>query len=344
MSQIDHLSDLGNNEAVLYLRVAEIEQCWTAKGDPYLSLQLADVTRNLAAKIWHDRPYYEETAELQAGQVVKVLARLGSYQGKPQLEIQKLRATNDWDREDYSAEKVFGPGYGHVKDMVAQTLVMDIETAPSPRASDLPEKLEQDIQRTAKDRDWDKDKVIGLNPLFSQAISVAVGDAGREGGRVLFAPKEEELAKWAQDAPDWLVPLTEKELLGAFWTLAGLAGTVVTFNGRNFDLPFLRVRSAIHEVPVFVDLLSQPPYKHRPHLDLFQILTNNGRGMAPMNLDAACFAFGIESPKEAMDGSQVGPAYQEGRYLDIARYNLADVEATRRLYWKLKNNVVDFLV
>ncbi len=42
------------------------------------------------------------------------------------------------------------------------------------------------------------------------------------------------------------------------------------------------------------------------------------------------------SPKESgMDGSDVGPAYEAGKYLDIAKYNAEDLFATAKLfhYW-----------
>ena len=110
-----------------------------------------------------------------------------------------------------------------------------------------------------------------------------------------------------------------------------------------FDIPFLRTRSAVLGIATTCDLVSQPPYLHRPHLDLYLQLTGGGRGAAPMNLDAACFAFAIESPKGAMDGSMVGGAFHDRRYEEIARYNLSDVDATRSLYWKLKPTILDFL-
>jgi len=342
--RIDRLADLGTQDVVLFLRVSNVEQSWTAKGDPYLTLRLSDVSRSLEAKIWHDRDHYEEAAELETGDVVKVLARLGSFQGRPQLEIKKLRPASDWADDDWDSATVFGPGYDRVKGLVAKTLVMDIETAPATDIRNLPVTIVEEITRVAQDREWDREKVLALNPLFSQVISIAIGGADKDGGWALFAPQSEDLGSLEQTAPSWMLPMSEREMLESFWTLSGLAEVIVTFNGRNFDLPFLRTRSAIHDVPAFVDLLSQPPYKVEPHMDLYQVLTNGGRGTPPMNLDAACYAFGIESPKNAMDGSLVAQAFREKRYEEIARYNLADIEATRRLYWRIKNNIVDYLV
>ena len=84
-------------------------------------------------------------------------------------------------------------------------------------------------------------------------------------------------------------------------------------------------------------------HQHAPHLDLYQILSGGGWAARPMNLDAACFAFGIESPKGEMDGSMIGEAFRDKRYLEIAKYNLADIDATRQLYRKLKSTVIEHL-
>ena len=337
------LKDLGSGETLLYLRLADIQQGETSRGDPYLSLLLADMSGSLEAKIWHDASFFKELQEMARGTTVKVLGRQVKFRGTDQLEISKLRGLLPEDDGSWDPEQVFGAGYLQVKDLISETLVMDIETAPLTDVRGLPKTLVQEVTRVAKDREWDIDKVLGLNPLFSRVVSIAVGDAEDEGGRALVAPPAEDLDKLRQTAPDWLEALPETEMLAAFWTLAGFAKTVVSYNGRMFDIPFLRTRSAVLGIPATCDLVSQPPYRHQPHLDLYLILTGGARGAAPMNLDAACYAFKIDSPKDKMDGSMVATAFRDRRYEDIARYNLSDVDATRRLYWKLKSTVMDFL-
>ena len=48
-------------------------------------------------------------------------------------------------------------------------------------------------------------------------------------------------------------------------------------------------------------------------------------------------AFGIKSPKDSgVMGDDVTKLFREGKYLDIARYNVGDLWATKELYdyWK----------
>ena len=49
-----------------------------------------------------------------------------------------------------------------------------------------------------------------------------------------------------------------------------------------------------------------------------------------------CKTFGIKSPKEGITGYDVKNLFADKRYLDIARYCLGDVRATKELfgYWE----------
>ena len=136
-----------------------------------------------------------------------------------------------------------------------------------------------------------------------------------------------------------MIPTDEPSLLRAFWALAAAAETVVTYNGRGFDVPFLVGRSLAHGVSATVDLVSNR-WSLRPHLDLFDVLAQRDRG--PSKLDVVCWALGIESPKGEMDGSMVAPAYERGAILEIADYNAQDVRATARVFRRVRDGVLRF--
>ena len=81
-------------------------------------------------------------------------------------------------------------------------------------------------------------------------------------------------------------------------------------------------------------------YALRPHTDLLDVLTFFGVSRK-WNLDFACKALGVESPKEqGMDGYSVGPYYRSGRLREIALYCRRDVEATARLFQKLEATIL----
>ena len=113
----------------------------------------------------------------------------------------------------------------------------------------------------------------------------------------------------------------------------------VTFNGRGFDGPFLMLRSAALGVRVSKNLVGYR-YALRPHTDLLDVLTFFGVSRK-WNLDFACKALGVESPKEqGMDGYSVGPYYRSGRLREIALYCRRDVEATARLFQRLDETIL----
>jgi predicted PolB exonuclease-like 3'-5' exonuclease len=138
--------------------------------------------------------------------------------------------------------------------------------------------------------------------------------------------------------PSYVRPVSEADLLRAFWALAGHARCVVSYNGRGFDVPFLVGRSLIHGVAVRVDLQGNP-YSLRPHLDLFQIVGGRA-GRGPSSLDVVCWALGLSSPKEVMDGSMVSTFYAKGELAKIAEYNAGDVRATAAVYQRIRDGVL----
>ncbi len=135
--------------------------------------------------------------------------------------------------------------------------------------------------------------------------------------------------------------LSEADLLRAFWALAEHAQVVVTYNGRGFDIPYLVTRSLVNGIPAPVDLLSRP-FALRPHLDLYQVLTQGNRRLGPNSLDVVCWALGIRSPKGEMDGSMVAPVYAQGDIETIAQYNAGDVAATTAVYHHVRDGILRF--
>ena len=134
----------------------------------------------------------------------------------------------------------------------------------------------------------------------------------------------------------------EAEMLTAFWDVARHYESVVTFNGRGFDVPFIYLRSALLNVPISRKDWLGYRFQTEPHCDLAEQLTFycvSGRDGAArrFNLDFYCKAFGIESPKaQGVSGMDVGNLLAAGGFREIAEYWVRDVQATVELYriWK----------
>lgn len=326
----------------VYAQLRSVKELLTKDNRPFLVLELADVHAVIEAKVWDDATEAMDAAKAAPARgPVKVRGRVTEWQGRPQLVVKKLRAIDPTEAPDgFDPGQLVDPALAPVEDLCCTTLVIDIETVPALDRRDLPPTVAAALADNAVKKEMEPAAVMGMSPFFGKVVSLAIGDGdaapGDDDVTVLAVPPD---GVTIDPCPPWLRPMSEPDLLRAFWALASKAETVVTFNGRGFDLPFLVTRSLIHGIPARVDLVSQR-YSLRPHLDLFELLTQRGRG--PSKLDVVCWALGIESPKEVMDGSMVAPAYARGEIVKIAEYNAHDVRATAAVYRKCRDLVLRY--
>ena len=122
----------------------------------------------------------------------------------------------------------------------------------------------------------------------------------------------------------------------------------ISFNGRNFDCPFLMLRSAALGIRPSVNLMDGTRWNYTvgiknyeiDHIDLAdKLVYNNGfqkdGATRKFNLDFYTKAFGVKSPKAGgITGYEVPQYYLEGRVREIAEYCMRDVRATGDLYQK----------
>jgi 3'-5' exonuclease len=230
------------------------------------------------------------------------------------------------------------------------TLVFDIETSAQPLANfdeaqqeylfREAEKLGDEISKTARREEITR--FMSLWPFTSQVVCVAMLNPETLRGQSLFVAEDFEEVDDEKAEVKFIPCADEAELLTQFWEAAKKFDSIVTFNGRGFDVPFIYLRSAILNVPITKKNWLGYRYATDPHCDLaeqFTFYSVSGRDGAArrFNLDFYCKAFGIESPKSAgVTGMDVTTLMAEKKFRDIAEYCLRDVRATVELYkiWK----------
>src|SRR5208283_3314724 len=230
------------------------------------------------------------------------------------------------------------------------TLIFDIETSALP-LDHFDEAQQEYLFREAEKiadgptREIKRAEIkqfMSLWPFTSQVVCIAMLNAETQRGQTLFVAEDFEEVE-EENAPVKFIPCAdETELLAQFWDAAKNFNSVVTFNGRGFDVPFIYLRSALLNVPISKKNWLGYRYATDPHCDLAEQLTFysvSGRDGAArrFNLDFYCKAFGIESPKSAgVTGMDVKDLMAEGKFREIAEYCLRDVRATVDLYkiWK----------
>ncbi len=180
---------------------------------------------------------------------------------------------------------------------------------------------------------------LGFSPLTGEIVALGVMDYDTKKGAVYYqAPDAPDVA--SESGGVQFKPMTEKAMLEQFWKTAQSYKEFVTFNGRTFDVPFLMIRSAIHGIRPTRDLMEgRYLYQQRSavHIDLFDQLTFYGATKKKGGLHLWSRAFGIPSPKAGgVTGDDVSALFREKKFLDIAKYNVGDLIATRELYDKWK--------
>ena len=185
-------------------------------------------------------------------------------------------------------------------------------------------------------------EMLSLWPFTGRIVAVAMVNPDTGRGRAWYEKNDGRAEEKSEDGLFSFVGDTEAVLLAEFWKHIARFRRFVTFNGRSFDGPFLMLRSAALGLKVTRNLVGYR-YALRPHTDLLEAITFFGASRK-WNLDFACKAFGVESPKEqGMDGFSVGPYYRSGRLREIARYCRRDVEATAGLFLKLEKTLLPVL-
>ena len=217
-------------------------------------------------------------------------------------------------------------------------IVFDIETSAYPFESLSESQQEYLLRYAEKETDPDKkqtqtDQAIrytSLYPLTAKCIAIGILDIEKEKSFVYY--ESEEVEEWfSEDKQIHYKGLSEKEMLESFWRIIEVTNKVITFNGRNFDIPFLMIRSAMLKIKPSKNLIGRR-YDTSSHIDLLEQFTFYGL-TRKFNLDFYCQAFGIESPKtKEISGMEVKNLYEAGRLKDIAIYCAHDIYATYQLY------------
>lgn len=230
-------------------------------------------------------------------------------------------------------------------------IVFDIETVALPWEHFSPSQQEFLLRGARSEAEQEQRKVaMALSPFTAQVICLGLqvmetlGEQQwqlRRRGAYVVDPScsDGELLPDTLPEGDPLYRCTERTLLEQFWKLLQKYPTahLVTFNGRNFDAPFLMLRSALYRIRPSRNLMEGTRYRYGGHTDLLdELCFYNPQTLGATkryNFDFYARAFGIESPKaQGIDGSCIEQYYRDGRLREIAAYCLRDVAATWELF------------
>lgn len=212
-------------------------------------------------------------------------------------------------------------------------VILDIETAGCDFDS-LDEIAKEFFLKYAESQEKEAEikESMSFYPHTAQVVAIGLQDADTDSSFVLFQAPGQAVKKEKESDTEFIQVSDEKALLELFWSMLKDYNQIVTFNGRGFDAPFLMLRSAINKIKPTKNLMPNR-YSSDMHIDLLDRLTFFGSMRKRFNLHLWCKAFGIDSPKEGeVTGYQVKDLFNQGKYIEIARYCLLDIKATKALY------------
>jgi len=160
---------------------------------------------------------------------------------------------------------------------------------------------------------------------FHVPISIAVGQVNEE--RVLTTVEILQENDYSEAA-----------LIRAFWQrLERFPGALVTFNGRNFDLPVLELQALKYgcQAQRYFSGKARNRYAEEGHYDLYDFLTNYGAHRLRGGFNVLAKMIGLPG-KMAIDGSMVQQLWEDGRLGDIHRYCRHDVIQTYFLFLRVE--------
>ena len=116
---------------------------------------------------------------------------------------------------------------------------------------------------------------LGFSPLTGKIVVIGVLDCEKNQGVIYFQAPNETINEFSEGGIIFK-QMDEKEMLEKFWQGAKEYVEFIGFNSRGFDVPFMMVRSAIHNVKPTRNLMEgRYLYQQRDarHIDLQDQLT-----------------------------------------------------------------------
>ena len=171
----------------------------------------------------------------------------------------------------------------------------------------------------------------GVMAEFAKVICISIGYFKYEGEVMQLRIKSFYADEEKKVLQDFIATLNQMEIQNNKWCFAG-------HNIKEFDIPFLCRRLLINGMPIpeYIDFQNMKPWETNS-IDTFQYWRfGDYKNYTSLKLLAA--ALGIASPKDDIDGSQVGEVYwKENDLQRIVTYCQKDIITTANILLRFKN-------
>lgn len=218
-------------------------------------------------------------------------------------------------------------------------ITIDIETIPSQRP-DVRDYIAQTITHPAQMKkaetiaEWEKNQ----KPQAIEDAWLKTALDGTFGEIICASMRSDEMNKPVSFYRTLNKDESEAILIQSIFDRLNQHGKVkyCGHNIKQFDLLFLYQRAIINGIQIPLDVqaaIDESKYARQRVFDTMLVWSGNSNNW--VSVDKLCFAFGIDSPKTIMNGSEVWNYVQFGDYDKVVEYNQADVNAEHELAIKM---------
>ncbi len=187
---------------------------------------------------------------------------------------------------------------------------------------------EENIAQSYKDK-------AGIFSEFAKVVCISVGFLRKEGHNYVLRLKSFQ----GNDEKELLIGL--KHLLNKGFN-DPFNSFICGHNIKEFDIPFLCRRMMIHniEIPDIIQVAGKKPWETKQFIDTMELWKfGDNKNYTSLNLLAA--VLGIPSPKDDIDGSEVGNVYWEENDLErISAYCQKDVKTVVQVLLKMQGKEI----
>ena len=220
---------------------------------------------------------------------------------------------------------------------LTKILFLDIETVPEEQEYEQLSPLRQSLweQKTAYQRKEDQSpeafyERAGIWAEFGKVVCISVGFFD------LSSPNKRQLRIKSFTGEEESILHQFKRLCDEHFYLK--SHLLCAHNGKEFDFPYIARRMVIHRIslPKILNLFGKKPWEVQ-HLDTLQ-LWKFGDYKHYTSLALLAEIFGIPTPKDDIDGSDVARVYYQEKNLDrIVRYCEKDVLTLAQVFLTFLN-------
>lgn len=225
---------------------------------------------------------------------------------------------------------------------IEEVLFIDIETVPlAPEFEKLSENWQKLWEQKIKSQINDSENAgelynrAGIYAEFGRIICISMGYVMIKEGEKFYRVKS-------------FSDENEKILINRFFQtlqkfMKAGKNKLCAHNGQEFDFPYIARRAIVHglNLPKILDIAGSKPWEIKDQLlDTLQ-LWKFGDYKHYTSLSLLCELFNIPTPKDDIDGSQVGKVYWEDKELDrIIKYCEKDTMAVANLLLRYKGDKI----